>query len=517
MAFNLADLLEAVCDAAPERVALGGYGGRLTYAAWEARANRLAEALAARGVGPGDRVALALANRPEYLEAMFAAFKLRAVPVNVNRHYVVDELRHVLADADPSLVLGEPTLAGPLAEATGGRCPMVLLGEPYEALLAGRSPERRAVERSGDDPFLLYTSGSAGRPKGVLWRHEDVFFAALGGGNLGGTPIEHPGELVRHVAPQPARTVVASPLMHGTAQWAALATLLAGSTVLLTGGVGFVPETVLDVADAHHAAHLVLVGDPFALPLADTLDAHPGRWILDSLVVVASGGAALSDAVAQRLLRHLPGAVVVDGYGASETGGQGRRVIAPGAPAAASPRFVMGADTAVLDEHFFPLRPGAGRVGRLARRGHVPLGYRNDPERTAQTFPVMDGVRWAVTSDLARVEPDGSVTLLGRSERVINSGGEKVYPSEVEAAIRSHPDVHDVVVVGVPDRRFGEAVAAIVRLRPGVALGLDQLQRHCRPQLARFKLPRRMVIVDDVPRLATGKVDLAGAARLLEG
>ncbi|MEA3217224.1 MAG: 3-oxocholest-4-en-26-oate---CoA ligase [Acidimicrobiia bacterium] len=515
MAFNLADLLELVCETVPDRVAIDGYAGRLSFDELETRANRLAGALAHRGVGPGDRVALALGNRPAYLEAMLAAFKLRAIPVNVNRHYVVDELRYVLNDADPVLVLGEPELADALHQATDGARDLVLAGADYEALLDGQPAARPAVERSGDDGFLLYTGGSAGRPKGVLWRHEDLFFAALGGGNLGGAAIETPEQLVRHLAPEPARTVVASPLMHGTAQWAALAILLAGSTVLLAGDVGFDPAAVLELTAAQRAAHLVLVGDAFALPLADLLDAEPERWQLDSLMVVASGGAGMSDAVAQRLLHHLPGAVVVDGYGASETGGQGRRVIVPGARATGPPRFALGPDSAVLDESLQPVHPGSPLVGRLARKNHIPLGYRNDPQRTVATFPVVNGVRWAVTTDVGRLEEDGTVTLLGRSERVINSGGEKVYPAEVEAAVRSHPLVWDAVVVGVPDARFGEVVAAVVRLRGGATLSLERLRRHCRGQLARFKLPRRLVIVDELPRLPTGKVDVLRATELL--
>lgn len=514
MEFNLADLFEAVCDVVARRTAVVGAGQRLTFAELDRRSNQLAHDLVARGVGAGDRLALALGDQPAYLEAMLAAFKVRAVAVNVNRHYVVDELRAVLADAEPALVLGEPELAGALRAATDAE--VVSVGSAYEELLAAQPPERPTVRRSGDDGFLLYTGGTTGRPKGVLWRHEDLFFAALGGGNLGGGAVERPDEVLRHLAPEPARTAVASPLMHGTAQWAALATLLAGSTVVLAeaASTGFAADAVLDLVAAERASHLVVVGDAFALPLADALDAQPDRWSLDALVVVASGGAALSDAMALRLLAHLPGAVVVDGFGSSETGGQGRRVISPGAADQGPPRYVMGPETSVLGDDHRPVVAGSGQVGRLARCGHVPLGYRNDPERTERTFPVRGGVRWAITNDLARVEDDGTITVLGRSERVINSGGEKIYPAEVEAAVLRHPDVRDAVVVAVPDARFGEAVGAVVRLRPGAAVSLEALQDHCRPRLARFKLPRQLLVVAEVPRLATGKVDLHRATDL---
>jgi acyl-CoA synthetase (AMP-forming)/AMP-acid ligase II len=246
------------------------------------------------------------------------------------------------------------------------------------------------------------------------------------------------------------------------------------------------------------------------------LDAEPERWNLDSLVVVASGGATLSQTTASELLDHLPWAVLVDGYGTTETGGQGRRVLIPGGAPAGPPRFVPEPGTVVLDPSGTPIAPGSAQVGRIARRGHLPLGYRNDPERTAETFPWLAGARWALTGDLGRVEADGTITLLGRGERTINSGGEKVAAYEVEDVIRTHPAVVDAMVVGVADRRFGERVGAVVALRGGASLTLDRLVRYCRPSLARFKVPRRLAVVEALPRLPSGKLDYRRAAELLD-
>ncbi len=526
MAFNLADLFEAVAIAVPERTALTCDGRATSFAALDGRADALAATLHRRGVGPGDRVAVALADRPAFVEALLAAWKLRAVPFNVHRHYVLDELHHLLGDADPVLVLTEEDQVAILTEACDP--PPGARGSPRRTVVvtiaagstdaADEWPDvaRSRTGRSGDDRYLIYTGGTTGRPKGVEWRHEDLFFAALGGGNLAGEAITAPELLVEHLAPLPTGTFVASPLSHGTAQWAALASLLAGGTVHLPGAGHFDAAGVLDTVAATGAAHLVLVGDAFALPLAEALAAEPDRWELGALVVVASGGAPLSGRVAQRLLAHLPGAVVVDGYGATETGGQGRRVISPGVTGTGPARFVPAAGTAVLDDDLHVVAERSGQAGRLARRGHVPIGYRNDPDRTRRTFPVIDGERWALSGDLARAEADGTLTLLGRTERTINSGGEKIYPGEVEAAILAHPDVVDALVVPLPHLRFGEQVAAVVRLGPGAELSLEGLRRHCHATLARFKLPRRLLVVDELPHTPAGKPDHVRALALFD-
>ncbi len=524
MSWNLADLVEQVTDALPTVEAVVSGAIRWTYAELDERAERAARLLADRGVEAGDHVGLALGNGPVFLELLLGAFKLRAVPVNLNVRYTAEELRYLVDDADLVGVVHEADLAETVAEATEGAARVGWLlaasggGGPSryeEALAAGPAPSRPVrPDRSGDDPYLLYTGGTTGLPKGVEWRHHDLLVAALGGGNPGGPPVVDQADLVANAAAVAGRTrcLPASPFVHGTAQWTALSTLLSGGTVVVDPSPGLDPASLWDLVEGEAVTHLIIVGDAFARPLADALDAAPDRWDLSHLLVVVSGGAVLSRAGRRGLLAHLPGAVVVDGYGTSETGGQGNLAAWPGQPEdRPAGRFSVGEDTAVLDDDLRPVEPGSGRVGRLARRRHVPIRYRNDPERTARTFPTVDGVRWAVPGDLATVEEDGTVTLLGRGSSSINSGGEKVHPIEVEAVLKDHPDVFDAVVVGVPDVRWGERVAAAVQLRPGspLAEGLAPLEDHCRRHLAGFKVPRTVVVVDRLVRLSTGKPDHA--------
>lgn len=518
MTYNLADLFERVVRQVPEREAVVSGARRLSYAELNDRADRVAAALASDGVGPGDRIAICLRNDIEYLELMLAAFKLTAVPVNVNYRYQPNELEHVLADSEATLVVHEPELAASIEEIRP-QLPRLIRtvnkGTEYEtwATSGGQVPH---VKRSSDDHYVLYTGGTTGDPKGVVWRQEDIFFAAMGGGRRGGDPIERPDQLVERLADPPNRVLPASPLMHGTAHWFAFLTLFAGSSVVLSPDPTFDAGRLLDLADTEAVSYLVVVGDAFAAPLIEAITAEPDRWDLSHLTVVLSGGATLSSPTRRSLVELLPWVVVVDSYGTSETGGQGSLVHTAGMrPTEGPPRFEIYEHTTVLGDDLKPVVPGSGAVGRVARRGHIPVGYHNDPVRTAATFITIDGERWALTGDQATVADDGSLILLGRGSATINSGGEKVHPEEVEAVLREHPAVRDAVVVGVPDPRWGERVGAVVAVRPSLSITATDLARHCRSHLADFKTPRTMALVDQLRRSESGKPDYGWALEQL--
>jgi acyl-CoA synthetase (AMP-forming)/AMP-acid ligase II len=510
--FNLADLLEVAADKAPHRLAVVAGEERRTYTQLDERANRLGHHLQGLGVRPGDHVAVVSWNRIEWVEALFGCWKIRALPVNVNHRYVAHEVHHVLADSDAVAVVCESEFA-PMVDGLRASLPrlgaVLELGDAYESALAVARPDRDFAERSSDDTTILYTGGTTGEPKGVVWRHEDLLFAALGGGNGGsGPPIATPTDLP--IEPDAPRwpMLVTSPLMHGNGQWNTVQAILAGAVAIVWTGHRFDPAAVAALAEAEGVLSLVLIGDGMGRPFADHLEAHAGQHDLSSLLAIVSGGAAMSARTKARLVAALPHVVVVDGFGASESGTNGT-LIGSG-DEIGRPRFAVGPDIAVLSPDLRPLP--VGEVGLLGRRGHVPLGYHGDPEKTAATFPTdADGVRWAIPGDHAVLEADGTVTMLGRGSRCINTGGEKVFPEEVEDAIKTHPAVLDAVVVGLPDERFGQQVAVVVSLAE--ACSLTDLQTHLRTRLAGYKLPRSLVVVTDITYTGPGKPDLAWARR----
>ncbi len=530
MEFNLADLFEAVVDTVPGSEALvigerGRASRRLTFAELDRRANQLARVLADTGVAPGAHVGLHLRNGIEHIEAMLAAYKLRATPVNMNHRYVAAELRYLVDDADLVTVITEPDLQDVIGSIRGDarRLGEVLVtGNDYEVRLAATSADPLDVgPRSADDLYLLYTGGTTGMPKGVMWRHEDIYFASLGGR---GTPSQgvpalvRPDDIVERVRAGGAirRRLPLCPLMHGGASWIALQSLLSGGTLVLATDRHFDPGDALGLLSSERIDLTMVIGDATARPLADALAAAPdGAYDLGGLQVIASGGAILSPSVKAQLRELLPATKVVDTFGASETGGQGRLSTSH---RTGPPRLVTDHHTAVLDDDDRPIPPGEGRVGRLARSGAIPFGYYKDPIKTAETFPVIDGVRWSVPGDLARVEADGSLTLLGRGATSINTGGEKVFPEEVEGVLKAHRSVFDAMVVGVADERFGERVVAVVSLRSPTAAAPEpsdeDLGAHARAHLSGYKVPRDWVRVARCERLPTGKPDHAWAARV---
>jgi acyl-CoA synthetase (AMP-forming)/AMP-acid ligase II len=500
--FNFADLFEQVADVAGAREALICGDRRLTYAELDERATRLAHHLIAAGVGPGSHVGIYAYNCPEWIETWLACFKARASGINVNFRYVEDELRYVFTNSDMVALVHGPEFDPPFEG------PTLRIGEDYEKALAAASPDRNFGPRSGDDPYVIYTGGTTGMPKGVVWRSEDAFFATMGGGNYAGPPVESEAELVAKARDAGRFAhLITPPLMHAAGQWVAMSAFFAGMTVVLLDGKGFDPHHAWELVEREKVGSLVIVGDAMGRPLAEALAEDPNRYDTSSLFVVGSGGAAISPAVKEQLASALPNAMVLDSFGSSETGYQGR--------ASEARRFSVTATTAVFDDDYNRVEPGSNVVGRLAQGGHIPSGYYNDPEKTAATFIEIDGERWAFAGDLATVEADGTINLLGRGSSCVNTGGEKVYPEEVEDVLKAHPGIFDALLLGVPDERWGERVAAVVQPRAGGATPtLEELQEHCRAHLAGYKVPRQVHVVERTPRQPSGKPDYPAAKRI---
>jgi acyl-CoA synthetase (AMP-forming)/AMP-acid ligase II len=531
MEFNLADLFECVTDHVADREAVVAGDRRLTYRELDERGTRLAHSLASAGIGAGDRVGLYLYTGAEYLETMLACFKIRAVPANINYRYVEDELAYLMADAGLRGLVYSPDLRARVdacREKAAFPALAVEVGPGYEDLVQAGSAARDFGPRSADDHYLLYTGGTTGLPKGVVWRQEDMFFATMGGGNPGGPPLTRPEDIGPTVlvnrrqrlnpllppddpGPEVFSTMALGPLVHGAGQWSAWGALLSGGRVVL-----YLPHTmdmavVLRLIEEESLTTLNLVGDATARPLADELAANPGKYHTSSLRLLGSGGSILSADVKERLFTALPTVLgVMEAIGSSESPVQGVALARPG-ETQTSLKFAARPETMVVDDDLRPIEPGSGQVGRLATRGRVPLGYHGDPEKSARTFVEIDGQRWALPGDMATIDADGTIHLLGRGSLCINTGGEKVYPEEVEAVLKAHPALVDAVVVGVPDDRWGQRVAAVAQAEEGQAPTLQELQDWCRTRLAGYKIPRSLHLVDEVQRSPAGKADYAWA------
>ncbi|HUY86087.1 MAG TPA: acyl-CoA synthetase [Acidimicrobiales bacterium] len=533
MEFNLADLFEIVVGVVPGSTAMVTSERRLTYSELDARANSLARWLVDAGVQPGDRVGLQLANGTEYIEGMLGCFKIRAVPVNVNYRYVAKELEYLYEDSGLVGLIYHARFRSAVGEALGGigrSIALLEVAEPeqkgpelpgstdYEAALQVASSEGGFPARSADDLYCVYTGGTTGMPKGVLWRHEDIFFAAMGGGDpfSFGNFITEPAQLADRVLPTGSgiKALAIPPFMHAAGHWLAFSNMFGGGTVITLPRGQFDPTEAWKLVEAEGINAVVVVGDAIARPLIDVLAENPNRFDLSSMMAIGSGGAILSPSTKQRLGELLPGKIIADLFGSSETGQVGGE--APAGDPYGAPRLRVNDRTNVLDGDLKPVIPGSEVIGRLARTGYIPVGYLGDPVKTAATFVESGGCRWSLPGDMATVESDGIIKVLGRGSLSINTGGEKVFPDEVEAILKSHSDVYDAVVVGVPDERFGEQVCALVCLTQGGTLDEAGLREYCRGRLTGYKIPRRVVIVDSITRSPSGKADYPWAKKFAE-
>ncbi|MDH6283059.1 acyl-CoA synthetase [Prescottella agglutinans] len=527
MAYTFADLFEHSVDAMPDRLAMIVSGEEVTYRELDDRANRLAHHLESAGFGVGAHIGVHMHNSIETMVAIIAAFKIRAIPLTVNFRYTSDELRYLYDNADLEVLVFHQGFADRVAEvlpevprirhlisvpdelATGveGAVPGAVA---YEDALAGSSPQRGFGERSPDDHYIFYTGGTTGRPKGVVWRHEDIW-RVLGGGLdfYTGEPVtdefqQSRGGVAAGVA---MRWVMLPPLIHTSAMMPTFTAFFTGNTVIMEPK--FDATRVWEVVAEYSPQVMVITGDAMGRPLVEAFR-EQGRDT-SSLGVVASGAALFSAAVKDAFFEAMPNLMISDSVGSSETGFGGIGFATKGFEQHGGPKVGANRYSVVVDDENRILPSGSGGEGWLAKLGNVPVGYYKDPVKSAEIFRIVEGQRAVVTGDRARIEDDGSITLLGRGNMVINTGGEKVFAEEVEAAVKAHPDIYDAIVIGVPDERWGSRVAAVMRVRDGVEPDFESIEKHARNQLAGYKIPRTFWIADEVIRTPSGKPDFGWA------
>ncbi len=527
-AWNFADAYERVAAAIPDAPCQEQGSRVVTWGEFDRRANALGTDLLAAGLGEQAKVGAYLTNCPEYLEVYVAAFKAGLVPFNTNFRYGPEEIRYLFDNADAEAVVFHASFAD-ILEKIRDQLPGVRRwyvvddGSPapdwavrYEDVVGGGA-ERVVAPwgRSPDHQLILYTGGTTGMPKGVMWRQDDLFNVLGGGGNpiLGVPPAADLDDFASRITGPGARSLPACPLMHGTGQFTALIVMNGGGCVVSLEGRSFDPVALWQTVQDKAINAVTIVGDAFARPMLAALDANPGRWELGSLLVITSSGVMWSHEVKEGMLRHIPHVILFDSLGSSEAVGLAANT-STSASAADTAQFQLGDNVKVITEDGRLVEPGSEEIGMLGITGFIPIGYYKDPEKTARTFRTVDGVRYSIPGDFATVGADGAIHLLGRGSVVINTGGEKVFPEEVEEVLKQHPAILDAVAVGVPDERFGEVVAAVVEPAAGAAVDTDDVVEFVRGRLARYKAPRVVVTVDSIGRSPAGKVDYRALRQL---
>jgi acyl-CoA synthetase (AMP-forming)/AMP-acid ligase II len=521
--WNFADAWETVAEVVPDAPALVHGARRVTWRELDRRANAIAQTLLEAGAKAQDKVAQYLYNCPEYMESVFAAVKVGLVPVNTNYRYTADELVYLWDNADVVAVVFHGSFSERIdglrqrvprvqswlwVDDGSGPCPP--WARSYEEVASpGAEQVTPAWGRSGDDLLLLYTGGTTGMPKGVMWRQDDLF-RRLNAGNIIRVQEDDGTAGLRKtiVGPGPI-AIPACPEMHGTGEFVAMGIMSVGGCIVTLTERHFDPVELLETVDRENVNVLAIVGDAFAKPILAAWDAEPKRYSLATLIAIISSGVMWSEETKRGLLRHRPTLMLIDAFSSSEALGMGAS-LSTGTDAEHTAHFTLGPDVRVVDpETGADVVPGSGQRGVLALAGRNPLGYYKDAEKTAATFKELGGVRYSIPGDYAVVESDGSIQLLGRGSVVINTGGEKVFPEEVEEALKVHPAVRDAAAVGVPHERFGEAVTAAVELRPGMTATEAELIDHVRARLAAYKAPRHIRFVDVLGRSPSGKLDYA--------
>ena len=520
--WNFANAWEIVADQVADAPAQVQGDRRLTWAEFNRRADGVAQFLLDAGVAEQDKVAQYLYNCPEYLESVFASFKAGLVPINTNYRYADAELVYLWDNADVVAVVFHGSFTDTI-ERIRAQVPRVVTwlwvddgsgscapwATPYEDAVAtrcGARPVQGPWGRDGDHLLMTYTGGTTGMPKGVMWRQDDLFRNLVGTFAQAAHERVDPQIIVDLVSGPGPIGMPACPLMHGTGMYTQLIGLSLGGSVVMLESHNLDVEELLDVTEREKVQQIALVGDVFSKPILAALDAEPDRWDLSELYLIASSGVMWSDESKQRLLAYQPGMMLVDAFSSSEAIGMGLSVSSAGSTSATA-KFTLGDNARVINDTGTDVEPGSGEVGRVALRGYVPIGYYKDPEKSARTFLTIDGERYSVPGDYAQVEADGTITLLGRGSVVINTGGEKVFAEEVEEALKTHGSVRDAVAVGVPDEKFGEAITAVVESDDGTEIDEEALIAHVKSQLAAYKAPKRVLVIDTIGRAPNGKVD----------
>ena len=519
---NFGDLLEAAADVMSDAPAVVQGDRLLSWRDLDTRANRLTRALISAGLEPGSKVAFYLRNSAAYVELLTACSKGRFVHANVNYRYVDEELFHVLDNSDAEAVVYDSEFQPHLENLRSrfgkvrvfmevGDAEAASFAVPFESACSEGDPSRLGIERSGEDLYFMYTGGTTGYPKGVMWEHK-ARIAAVGITDAGSVN-EHRHKLLEQ-GPGPF-AMPACPLMHSTGFTTAISTLINGGTLVLLPGRTFDAAECLEEIERHRVSRLAIVGDAFSVPILDHLAEHRRAHDLSSVAVITSAGAMWSEHCKRGLLEHFPNAMLSDSLGSSEGSRLGSAITRRGERTTTA-SFQVGEDVKVFTEDFREVAPGSGEAGLIAKSGALPLGYYKDPEGTAKTFPVVDGVRYSLAGDWCRIEADGSMTLLGRGNNCINTGGEKVFPEEVEEALKRAPGIYDAAVLGMPDPRWGQAVTAVVRTVGDLPLDEDAARAHLDASLARYKHPKRILPVTGELRHENGKVNYRGVRRLVE-
>ena len=526
--WNFGDLLEAIETVLPaEAPALIHGERRIDWPDFARRTNNLARALRARGTPTGAKVAFYMRNRPEYGEMLAACFKARLTHVNINYRYRPDEVFYIFDDSDSEVIVYSAEfrdcireLQPRLAKAhtfveIGNPAEIAEFSQAYETLAGKGDGSPLRIERSPDDMLFIYTGGTTGMPKGVMWRHTDLREAQLDAQRaLGPAPsdIEEAKQFIRAEGPG-RRTLPACPLMHGTGLITAIGTLMQGGCIVTLDNLSFDPDELLRAVGQHRVETIAIVGDAFARPILQALVDNPGRYVTSSLVTIVSSGVMWSKQIKQGLLEQIPQVILLDSFGASEGLGYGLSVTTAGGDNETA-RFAIGPLCEVFDEHDRRVVPGSGVPGFIARKGAIPQGYYRDDAKSAKTFRTIEGVRYSIPGDWCLVENDGSLTLLGRGSVCINTAGEKVYPEEIEEALKTHPAIEDALVVGVPDEKWGQAVTGVVRLDPAQPYDEAAIRAHVRGMLAGYKTPKSIVPTERPLRASNGKADYKTAAEI---